>query len=304
MDISAGTGGQAPHEGGAPTGHRQAGERAAARERASEGWRHLAAFSREGCAHLAPALAALREAEQLQRRIGSSEDLEVTLMGLSLALRLRRDPEEGRRAIVLAQELVNLMRKRRGDVDGLPYRAHLEAAYRDLAELESGEAAARTAEGGIEACNRTLRLARTLRVPQVVPPAQATKAALLLRLAAVRPGADAARARREAEKLYAGALEGWAGRDAVGRAVVHLEMAEMLGAHPRTLGRAERLLHEAAAALETAGNRYLAARAARVRARLALAAGLPEALDDVEHAAAAFRALGCEGEAREVEALV
>ncbi len=225
-------------------------------------------------------------------------------MGLSLGLRLRRDPEGGRQAVVLAQELVNLTRRRHGDAGGLPYRSHLEAAYRDLAHLESGEEAARIAELGIEACDRTLRLARALRVPQVVPPAQATKAALLLRLAAVRPDADLPRLRREAAKLYEAALERWPPRDAQGRAVIQLEMAEMLAGDARTLGRADLLLRDAAGALETAGNRYLAARAGRVRARLALAAGRPDALDEVERAAAAFRALGCGREAEEVDALV
>lgn len=280
------------------------GERSIARERASDGWRHLAAFFRDGCGHLAPAIAALREAEQIGRRAASPADLEVTLMGLSLALRLRRDPEAGRQAVVLAQELVNLTRRQHGDLGGLPYRSHLEAAYRDLADLESGEGAARTARLGIKACDRTLRLARRLRVTQAVPASQATKAALLLRLAAVQPDPDLPRLRREAAKLYESALAAWSSRDAQGRAVMQLEMAEMLGADARTRGRADLLLRDAAAALEASCSRYLAARAAGVRARLALSAGRPEALDDVERAAAAFRALGCEREAQEVEALV
>jgi len=278
--------------------------RATAREQTAEGWRHLTAFFREGCGHLPPAIAALREAEQLQRRAGVTEDLDLTLMGLSLALRLRRDPEDGRRAVVLAQELANLTRRRHGDAAALPYRSYLEAAYRDLADLETGELAGRTADLGIEACDRTMRLARTLHVPQAVPPAQATKAALLLRLTAARTDADGPRLRREAEKLYAAALEAWPPRDAEGRAVVQTEMAEMLGVHSEGVGRAERLLREATAALDAAGNRYLAARAARARARLALTGGRPDALDEVERAAAAFRTLGCEQEAREVEALL
>lgn len=282
---------------------RQAGVHAAAGERASEGWAHLRAFFREGCGQLARAIAAFREAELAQRQAASAGDLEVTLMGLSLALRLRRDREAGRQAVLLAQELVNLTRRLRGDAEGLPFRSYLEAAYRDLADLESGDAAAHTADLGIGACNRTLRLARTLRVAQVVPAARATKAALLLRLAAVRPGADAPRLRREAVRLYESALEGWPLRDAEGRAAIQLEMAEMFAADVRTLGRAELLLR-AAEILEAAGNRYLCARAYRIHARLALAAGRPNALDEVERAAAAFRALGCEREAREVEALV
>ncbi len=277
---------------------------ATARDRAVEGWRHLRAFFHDGCGHLRPAIEALRQAEQIQRRTGASDDLEATLIGLSLALRLVREPEAGRRAVVLAQELANAARRRHGDAAGLPFRSHLEAAYRDLADVEAGEAAARTAELGVEACDRTLRLARRLRVPQVVPASQAVKAGLLLRLARARPGADSARLRREAEKLYASAIEAWPARDLEGRAVVQLEAAEGLAAYPDGTGRAERLLREAEDALAAAGNRYLAARAARARARLALAAGRSDALDEVERAAAAFRALGCDREAREVEALL
>jgi len=279
-------------------------ERAAAQERAAEGWRHLRAVYHDGCGHLQPAIEALRQAEHAQRRAGASGDLESTLIGLVLALRLRRNLEERRRAVVLAQELVNGARRRHGDEDALPYRAYLETAYRDLADVEADAAAVRTAEEGIAACDRTLRVARRLRVPHVVPPAQAAKADLLLRLAAVRPGAGAARLRREAEKLYASALEGWPPRDAEGRAVAELEAADRLAAYPEGRGRADRLIHDAAGALEAAGHRYLAARAARVRARLALAAGRPDALDEVERAAAAFRTLGCEEDAREVEALL
>ncbi len=277
---------------------------AAAQERVAQGWRSLAAFFREGAHHLSDAVAALEDAEQIQRRAGSTGDLEATLMGLSLALRLRRTPEDGRRAVVLAQELVNVARRRHGDAAALAYRASLESAYRDLAEMETGDAAIRAADQGIEACDRTLRLARRLHVPRVIPASQATKAALVLRRASFRPPGERARARRDAERLYTAALDAWPAEDHEGRAVVRLEMAEMYAATPASLGRAERLLREAIDALGRTDNRYLQARAAGVRARLAFAAGHEDALDDVEHAAAAFRALGLEREAREVEGLV
>lgn len=86
--------------------------------------------------------------------------------------------------------------------------------------------------------------------------------------------------------------------------MVRLEMAEAGAASPASLARAQRLVDEAAEVLGRTGNRYLQARAAGVRARLALAAGRADALDEIEAAAAAFRALGCEREAREVEDLV
>jgi hypothetical protein len=281
-----------------------------AQERAAVGWRHIAAFFREGCAHLPPAITALREAERAQRRTGATGDLEVTLMGLSLALRLRRDPEDGQRAVVLAQELVNAVRRRRGDAEALPFRSYLEGAYKDLAQLETADAAARTASLGIEACDRTLRVAREERSPQVVPSAQATKAALLLRLAALEPhertprGGRAGALRREAAKLYTAALRDWPAHDTAGRAVIQLEMAEMYAAAPESQERALRLLDEASATLTRIDNRYQAARAARIRAQIAVARGGPDALDALEGAAAAFRALGCEQDAREVEALL
>jgi hypothetical protein len=280
------------------------GARAAAQARVAEGWRHLTAFFREGARHLPDAVAALEGAEQIQRRAGSADDLEATLIGLSLALRLRRTPEDGRRAVVLAQELVNLARRRHGEAGALAYRAFLEAAYRDLAAVETGEAAVRAVDQGIEACDRTLRLARTLRVPRVIPASRATKAALLLRRASVGPRDEGARARREAERLYKAALDAWPAEDLEGGAVVRLEVAEMWAASPSSLARAERLLAEAADVLGRTENRYLQARAAGVRARLSLAAGRADALDLVEGAAAAFRALGLEREAREVEGLV
>lgn len=281
-----------------------AAARADAQARTAEGWRRLAAFFREGARHLPEAIAAFEAAERIQRRAGAADDLEATLLGLSLALRLRRTSDDGRRAVVLAQELVNLGRRRHGDAAALASRSSLEAAYRDLADVETGEAALHAADHGIEACDRTLRLARTLRVPRVIPASQATKAALLLRRASLRPAAEHGRARRDAERLYEAALAAWPAEDLEGWAVVRLEMAELWAASRSTRGRAERLLDEAARALGRTENRFLQARADAVRARLALAADQAGALDAVEAAAAAYRALGLEREAREVEALV
>ena len=286
------------------TGDGAAAARADAQARTAEGWRRLTAFFREGGRHLPEAIAAFEAAERMQRRAGVGDDLEATLLGLSLALRLRRTADDGRRAVVLAQELVNIGRRRHEEGAALAYRSSLEAAYRDLAGVETGDAALRAADQGIEACDRTLRLARTLRVPRVVPASQATKAALLLRRASLRPPGEEGRARRDAERLYEAALAAWPAEDLEGWAVVRLEMAEMWAASPSARGRAERLLEEAARALGRTENRYLQARAAAVRARLALAADRADALEAVEAAAAAYRALGLEREAREVEALV
>ncbi|HYM70393.1 MAG TPA: hypothetical protein VEZ44_12410 [bacterium] len=274
----------------------------AAQGRLAVGWRHLAAFFQEGARHLPEAVAAFREAERLQRRAGGGDALVNTLLGLSLALRLLRDPEEGRRAIVLAQELVNIVRRARGDQDALAYRGALEAAYRDLADVERDDAAIGAAEQGIEACDRTLHLARRLGVDAPVPAARATKAALLVRLAALRGQVDARR-RRDAERLFAAALAAWPERDIEGGAVVKCDFAEALAAGGDA-GRAELFAGEAADALRGAGNRYLQARAARAEARAALAAGRADALDRVVAAAAAFRALACEWDAGQVEAFV
>jgi len=274
----------------------------AAQDRLAAGWRHLAAFFQEGVRHLPEAVAAFRAAEHLQRRAGGGDALVNTLLGLSLALRLLRDPEEGRRAVVLAQELVNIVRRGRGEQDALAYRGALEAACRDLADVERDGAAIGAVEQGIDACDRTLRLARRLRVDAPLPAARATKAALLVRLIVLRRQADARRW-RDAERLFAAALAAWPERDIEGGAVVRCDFAEALAAGGDA-GRAELLAGEAAAALRGTGNRYLQARAARAEARAALAAGRPDALDRVVTAAAAFRALGCEWDARQVEALV
>ena len=167
-----------------------AADGSAAQDRVAEGWRHLTAFFREGARHLPEAIAAFREAERAQRAAGGGEELVNTLLGLSLALRLVRDPDDGRHAVVLAQEMVNIVRRHRGDAEALSYRATLEAAYRDLADVEVRDAALRAVEEGIEACDRTLALARRLHEPAAVPASQATKAALL-------PGAQSSGTRPE-----------------------------------------------------------------------------------------------------------
>ena len=282
--------------------HSAEDERAAS-DRLAAGWRHLAAFFREGVRHLPAAIEAFRDAERAQRGAGGGDALVDTLVGLSLALRLLRDPDESRRAVVLSQELVNIVRRGRSDKDVLPYRGALEGAYRDLADVERAEAAVAAAEAGIAACDRTLGLARRLREAGAVPHAQAVKAALLVRLAVLRGSADAGRRVREAERLFAVALEGWPERDVEGRAVLWCDFAEALAAG-RDAWRAGRFAGDAVDALRHTGNRYLQARAARAEAHAALAAGRPDALDLIMAAAASFRALGCEWEARQVEGLV
>jgi len=276
---------------------------AAARDRVADGWRHLAAFFRHDARELPDAIAAFREAERAQRAAGGGEELVNTLLGLSLALRLARDPDEGRHAVVLAQEMVNIVRRHRGDAEALPYRAALEAAYRDLADVEQGEAADRAAEEGIEACDRTLALARRLREPAAVPASQATKAALLHRLTALGDSSAAPRRPRDALRLFAAALDAWPARDVEGRAAVLCDAAEAL-ADAGEASRAERFARDAVEALRPTTNRYLLARARRAEARAALAVDRRDALDLVTAAAAEFRALGCEWDARQVEALV
>jgi hypothetical protein len=278
-------------------------ERTSARARAAEGWRYLRAFFQEGCRRLPEAAAALWEAEQSQRRAGDQEELMVTLLGLSVALRLGRDPAETERAVTLAQEVVNAARRLYGEAVALSYRAYLEAAYKDLADVTKGDARERATKAGIAACDRTVRLAGRLRVPQVVPASRAARAALLLHAAASRP-ADAARLSRQAGRLYTAALGAWPSRDPEGRAAVQIEMVEKLLPYFGSRLDADRLLLDAVRALEQTGNRYLLAAAARAQARVALAWGRADALDRLEAAMALFRALGCEREAREVEALL
>ncbi|HEV2358301.1 MAG TPA: hypothetical protein VGZ23_11930 [bacterium] len=226
------------------------------------------------------------------------------LLGLSIALRLRRGADDVRRAIVLVQELLNIVRRRSGEAAAVPLRAYLEDAYRDLAEATEGDEAVRAAEEGIEACDRTLALARRFHLDDDVPHARAVKALLLRRLGAVRPGADVRSLSREADRLTAAAFSGWPARDAEGLAAFQADVAMALvaGEPPRraAIDRADDLLRRTARAVP-AGNRYLAARVARARARVAIAAGRPDALEAVAEAAAALRDLGLAGEAEEVE---
>lgn len=298
---------------------------ATARTRAAEGWRALRAVFSEGARHLPEAIAAFEGAERLLRRTGpaaggrgeeaDAADVEGVQIGLSIALRLRRRPEDARRAVVLAQELLNVVRRRSGEAAAVALRAYLEDAYRDLADLTDGAEAVRAAEDGRAACDRTLALARRFHAEDVVAHARATKALLLRRLAALRtePGAGGAapaavaEARallREADRLAAAALAGWPPRDAEGLAAFRADVAAALvgGAHPRSsaVDRAEALIRQAERAAPPE-NRYLAARIAKARARVALAAGRAEALDDVATASAALRDLGLEQEAEEVE---
>ena len=286
---------------------------ATARTRAADGWRALRAFFAGGARHLPDAVAAFEEAERLLRRTGthdeaSASDVDGVLIGLSIALRLRRRPDDARRAVVLAQELLNIVRRRSGDAAAVPLRAYLEDAYRDLADVTDDGEAIRAAQEGIEACDRTLALARRFHVDDAAAHARATKALLLRRLAAVQPpaqgGADARALLREADRLAAAALKAWPTGDAEGLAAFQADAAAALvdGEHPRpsAVERADALLRRAERAVP-AENRYLGARLARARARVALAADRPEALDAVAAAAAAFRDLGLEREAEEVE---
>ncbi|HKX19286.1 MAG TPA: hypothetical protein VJT33_14850, partial [bacterium] len=156
----------------------------------------LRAVFTEGARHLPEVIAAFEEAERLLRRTGPADggpdgkadaaDVEGVLIGLSLALRLRRRPEDMRRAVVLAQELLNVVRRRSGEAAAVTLRAYLEDAYRDLADLADGADAVRAVEEGIAACDRTLTLARRFHAEEVTAHARATKALLLRRLAALR----------------------------------------------------------------------------------------------------------------------
>ena len=279
-----------------------------ARARAADGWRALRAFFAEGARHLPAAIAAFEEAERLLRRagaeVGAAGDIEGVLIGLSIALRLRRRPEDARRAVVLVQELLNIVRRRSGEAAAVALRAYLEDAYRDLAEVTGDGEAVRAAQDGLEACDRTLALARRFHAADAVAHARATKALLLRRLAAVEPGADTRALLRDADRLTASALAGWPARDAEGLAAFRADAAEGLvdgtSLRPSTVDRAEGLLRQAARGVP-AENRYLAARVARARARIALAGDRPDALDAVTAAAAAFRDLGLTREAEEVE---
>jgi hypothetical protein len=298
---------------------------ATAGARAAEGWAALRAFVAEGAQYLTPAIAAFEDAEQLLRRSGGrsladaprrdpdgaaghgsdAETLEAVLIGLSIVLRLRRGDGDLRRAVVLAQQLLNVARRRSGEAAALPLRAYLEDAYRDLADHARDDEAARAAVEGVEACDRTLALARRFRTDDGVAHARATKALLLRRLATVRPGSDAAARLREADRLASAAVAAWPARDAAGLAAFEADLAAALvegdRTRPSAIDRAEILLRRAARAAPPT-DRHLAARLARARARVALAAERPDALEAVESAAAAFRGLGLEREAAEVEA--
>jgi len=307
VTASGGFDGAAPSDAGRP----------AAAARAADGWRELRAFFAEGAAHLPAAIAAFDDAERSLRHAGDAGHadaaLDAVLIGLSIALRLLRRPEDARRAVVLCQELLNVVRHRSGDAAAVPLRAYLEDAYRDLAAALDGEQAARAAEDGIEACDRTLSLIRRFHAGGAAAHARAAKSLLLHRLAEVRAsregggGTAAAEARalaREADRLAAAGLAAWPAGDAEGLARFQADLALAVAAAPRpgsaALERAEALVRRAERAVPP-GNRYLAALVARARARVALAADRPEALDAIAAASAAFRGLGLEGDAAEVE---
>jgi hypothetical protein len=290
----------------------------AVRTRAADGWRALRAFFAGAPGGLPEAVSAFEDAERLLRRVaggGAAGDAEGILIGLSLALRLRRRPEDARRAVVLAQELLNTVRRTSGDEATLGLRAYLEDAYRDLARTLDGDAAAHAAEEGIEACDRTLALARRYHTEGPAAHARAVKSLLLrtVAAAAAHPSAagggrerrgDVRALLRESDRLAAAALAAWPATDAAGLAAFQADLADAIvqGAPPRVavLDRAGTLVRRAGAAVPP-DNRYLAALVARARARVALAGNRPDALDALAAAAAAFRELGLDREAREVE---
>jgi hypothetical protein len=290
----------------------------AAAARAADGWRELRAFFTEGAAHLGGAIAAFEDAERALRSAGGAAHadagFDAVLIGLSIALRLRRRPEDARRAVVLVQELLNVARRRSGEAAAVPLRAYLEDAYVDLAAVLEGGEAARAAEEGIEACDRTLALVRRFHADGAAAHARAAKSLLLRRLAGIRaeaprpagaPDTEGRTLLRDADRLAPAAIAAWPAGDADGLAAFLAETAFALAAPPKparaALDRAETLLRQAQRAAPT-GNRYLAARLARAAARAALAADRPDALDAIAGAAAAFRALGLDRDAAEVEA--
>ncbi len=256
------------------------------------GWTALRAFFREGTAALERALEAFRAVEVALRASGDPGRLSLWLLGMATALRYTRRPEPMEAGLARARELVNLI-ARDSEEATIPYRTHVEAAYRDLADVIPAQAIQRLDEG-IAYSDRTLRLARRSAREEWLAATQASRGDLLFRRAGDRRGV------RRALAAFEDARRRWPSRDAEGRARSGLGYAGALLA----LGdaaKAESVARESLGVYLRLRDRYHEAAARLLLARALFVLDRSEALDEHAAALALYRTLGCAWEARKAE---
>lgn len=258
------------------------------------GWAALRAFFREGSSALDEAIAALQRAEAEARASGDSTRLALWLLGMATALRYTRKPEPMEAALDRARELVNLTTRTQGNAASIPYRTHVEAIARDLADVVPAQAPAYLLEA-IAYADRTVKMARRAARDEWLAPALASRGDLLVRGAGGDRGAI-----RRGLRLLEEARRRWPARDADGRAQASIRYAEALVAIGEP-ARAELIAREALAVLDARGDRFHAAAARLVLARALLALDQNEALDEQAKAVALYRMLGCRWELKGAE---
>lgn len=261
------------------------------------GWVALRAFFQEGASALHQALDAFRQAEASVRASGNPMQQTLWLLGIATALRYTRNPESMDTALDRARELVNLTAREQGDDATIPYRTHVEAIARDLADVVPAQADAYLDEA-IAYADRTVRLARRAARDEWLAPALASRGDLMIR----RAGGDRRGIRRGCSLLEE-ARRRWPARDAEGRAQASVRYAEALLA-AGDAGRAEHIAREALAGFQARGDRYHEAAARVVLARVLLALDRDEALDEQATAVALYRTLGCRWELKHAEGVL
>ena len=259
------------------------------------GWAALRAFFREGSAALQQALEALQRAEVQVRASGDPTRQTLWLLGMATALRYTRRPEPMDAALDRARELVNLTARTQGDAAAVPYRTHVEAIARDLADVVPAQARAYL-DDAIAYSDRTVKLARKVARDEWLAPALASRGDLLQRLAATHDGPTI----RRAVVAHEEARRRWMSRDLYGRAQAALGYGDALlspSRRRREPGKAETVAREALPIFLNHRDRYHEASARLLLARALFALDQSEALDEHAAAIALFHALGCRWEA-------
>lgn len=143
------------------------------------GWEALRAFFADGVEALNRALDAFQAAEGPVRASVDPTRLSLWLLGISTALRHTRRPEPMEAGLERARELVNQVARTQTEETTIPYRTHVEAAYRDLADVLPGQAQV-FLDDGLEYSDRTIRLARKSARDEWLAAAHASRGDLLL----------------------------------------------------------------------------------------------------------------------------
>jgi len=264
----------------------------------STGWVALRAFFSEGAAALERATIAFETAESEVRAAGDPSLQILWLLGLSTALRHSRRPEPMEEGLARARELVNLAARILGEEATVPYRTHVEALYRDLADVLPA-AADGCLEAGLDYSDRTLRLARRGGRDEWIAAAAASRGDLVLRVGRPRDR----RAIRRAIALFKEARRRWPAGQREGPAQACLGLAEALLYDGRA-GEAEGIIRSALAVFTAGGDRYHEAAARLILARVLFALDRTEALEEHAASVALFKALGCRWELAQAQAVM